>query len=106
MKILIVAMLLVGSAAAGDGWNPEGNKAIDAYNAAIDADNAGQNKAAEARLRKCLKLEPDAGVCAVLLGRVLVRLGRADEGIELLRATAAAHPTNTAPLAFLAYALF
>ncbi len=98
--------LLVAVALAAEPYAPQTRKGVDAYNQAVEALDRSQPKAAEAAAKKCLKAEPDRGMCQVMLAEAWSRLGRADEAVALLEQVLAAHPTSPAPAVVLALVQF
>lgn len=60
--------------------------AVEAYNAGLQAEGAGDLDAAEANFRKAVSLEPESGPFSIALARVLFGLDRDQECAEIVAA--------------------
>ena len=103
---LLALALLTAGANAAEPYNPQTRKGIDAYNEVLGHLDKRQLKPAEAKARKCLKLEPNRGACQTLLAEVWSRGGQLEEAVASLQTVAQAHPGELEPKLMLSFALF
>lgn len=93
-------------AAPADSWRPRSNDAVDTYNAAVDAYNAGDIEAALGLLDRVLRTEPGCGMALHLKGTALVEQARPLEAVPFLRKATELHPSHESAWTALTWTLF
>lgn len=105
MSVWLGALWLAVSSPVSAGWNPK-DKAVDVYNAGIEALNAGDLDAAWEAFRKAEKKDPGCGRCGVMLAEIELRRNDPEAALTRLRGLRSTHPHQPDLLALQAEALF
>lgn len=89
--MLVYLFAISASLAARPHWEPYASEAQD-YNLAVEALEACAFTPAEEVLREVIHRAPNCGLCQQTLAIALIRQGRSEEALQLLRVLAKRHP--------------